>query len=464
MSTRSLRSGIVLLAVGAVALAGCASSAAPQPAATYDPDAEVTISVDGMPAADQPEQLKAFNDRVDKFEAEYPNITIEGSENGWNTSTFAAQLAGGTLPTTVAVPYTEIANIIRNGQAADITDYLDDQSLEVDQLNPALLTIAQDDDGRTYGVPKEAYSMTVFYNRDLYEQAGLDPETPPTTWDEVRENAEKITKATGVAGFSIPTTANHGGWMLTAMSYGMGSTLEDLDGKKVTATVDNDATAEALQLISDMQWKDGTFAKNFLLKYEEVAAEFAAGKVAQFVGMGSSYTFNQFVRVNGMDSDAIGMGVLPQTKDGLGTLGGGAIQIISPKATPNQIAAALKWISFTTFNQYFHEDVAVTGAKAAAAAGNVIGAPSTPIVSDEVYDQYLGWIGDYINIDRDHFQSFFDERDAQPVLPEPKVAAQQIYATLDAAIQSVLTDENADIDAILKDAQSQAESLIASEG
>ncbi|MEE1746317.1 MULTISPECIES: hypothetical protein [unclassified Streptomyces] len=103
-------------------------------------------------------------------------------------------------------------------------------------------------------------------------------------------------------------------------------------------------------------------------------------------------------------------------------------------------------------------------ARAAGAGGAVVGAPTSQLGSDKVHQQYLGWIKDHINIDRGHFEVFLKNRKTQPVIPEPPVAAQQVYATLDPALQSVLSDRNADIPALLKDAQAQAESFIASAG
>ncbi|MFD5190845.1 ABC transporter substrate-binding protein [Streptomyces sp. NPDC058357] len=455
----------VAATVSVLALAGCTSAATgPKPGGTLDADAPVTITVDAMPTSDQKEQLAAFDERVKAFHSQYPNITVKGSETRWNTQTFAAQLAGDTLPTTISVPCTEIGNIIRNGQAADLTDYLTDETLPSSTLNDDQLKIAQNSDKRTFGVPTDAYGMVVFYNRDLYRQAGLDPDKPPATWEEVRANAKAITEATKVAGFQVATTNNHGGWMLSSMSYGFGSTVESVKGDSVKATVDNAATAEALRFLKDLRWKDNTFAKNFLLTNEEVGKAFAAGNTGQMIGMGSDYQFNQFVRVNKMDANKIGMGLLPQTSDGLGTLGGGAVQIVSPKASPNEIAAALKWTKYLNFAKFTDEKAAVAQARAADAGGAVVGAPTSQLVSDKVHQQYLGWIKDHINIDRGHFEVFLKNRRTQPVIPEPPVAAQQVYATLDPVLQSVLSDRNADIPALLKDAQAQAESFIAGAG
>lgn len=51
------------------------------------------------------------------------------------------------------------------------------------------------EDGKIYGLPFQIAQMCLFYNKDLFEQNGLDPDAPPVTWDEYQEYAEKMTDA-----------------------------------------------------------------------------------------------------------------------------------------------------------------------------------------------------------------------------------------------------------------------------
>lgn len=52
-------------------------------------------------------------------------------------------------------------------------------------------------DGQTYGIPTDFNSVSLWYRKDRFEEAGLDPNTPPTTWEEVVEFNEKLTSADG---------------------------------------------------------------------------------------------------------------------------------------------------------------------------------------------------------------------------------------------------------------------------
>lgn len=58
-------------------------------------------------------------------------------------------------------------------------------------------------DGKTLAVPFAFSTPVVYYNADLFREAGLNPDTPPTTWDEALEVARRIRQATGSWGFFV---------------------------------------------------------------------------------------------------------------------------------------------------------------------------------------------------------------------------------------------------------------------
>ena len=89
-----------------------------------------------------------------------------------------------------------------------------------------------------------------------------------------------------------------------------------------------------------------------------------------------------------------------------------------------------------------------------------MGTPSLPIFDKATLDQSLTWIKDYINVPLDQMQSFQNGIFQQPLVPEPSAHTQEMYAILDTVVQSVLTDQKADIDALLADADKQVQALI----
>ncbi|WP_353112570.1 extracellular solute-binding protein [Microbacterium sp.] len=442
----------VVAAIAGVALAGCSTSS--DKGAEPDPNAKVTITVGEMPTADQAASLKVFKQRVAEFEKKYPNITVKGEETRYDPQSFNALLVGGTAPTTVAIPFTDMQSLIQRGQAADITE-LAKKSKVLSGLNPDLDS-AVTVDGKKYGVVRQAYEMSLMYNRSLYTQAGLDPNSPPTDWEGVLKNAKTITEKTGKTGFIIPTTNNQGGWLLTTMSYANGSLVEEepKDGK-AKVTVDTDAMKASLQFLHDLRWDANAAGANFLLNGDDIRNEYAGGNVAQTIN-GPIYA--DVVVNRGMKGDDIGIAPLPQGAKGLGTLGGGAIQWYNPKSTPEELDAALKWTEFYWLNKYFDKDTAVSLAAAAAKDKTPVGIPEIPLVSKEQYDTYLGWIKDSINVDRSLYTDYLSSK--LTVNAEPAVKAQELYAALDPIVQAVLTDKNADIDKLLSEAQKSVQAVV----
>lgn len=461
MTHQKLGRGAAIAAIGLSTVfvaAGCsASTPSDDVAPSVNPTAAVTITVGNMPTADQAENLKAFKDQVAAFEELHPNITVEGDETRFDVSTFNSLLVGDTLPTTMIVPRTNIQQLVQNEQVKDITPFIQDDEL-LSQQNPVLTEATTGTDGDVYGVTTSAYTMGLVYNRAIYEAAGLDPDNPPTTWEEVRQNAVTIAQATGDTGFIIPTSNNGGGWVTTAISNAFGGTVETVDGDDVTVTADNDGTQSALGFLNDIRWTDNAAGSTFLLKYGDVLQAMGAGTIGQTV-VGADQYYNLVV-VTGMDPDDVGIAPMPQSDDGLGALGGGNINIVNPNATADETAAALEWIKFYYLNRYIDEDSAVAFAKANAADDLPVGVPEVPLFDDKTYDQYLSWIDPYINVPRDHFTAYLDSLGKLPIVNEPQIGAQSIYGALDAVVQQVLTEEGTDIDAALKTASSNAQATI----
>ena len=427
-------------------------------ATVVDKDVAVTLTVSNMPPAGEAEALALWDERVAQFEDANPGITIEGVETAWDPTTFGAQLAGGTLPTVLLLPFTELQGLIAREQIAYITDALEETGL-TDVLNPATLAVAQNADGRIFAVPFAAYAVGLVYNRDLFERAGLDPDVPPTTWDEVREYAAQITAATGVAGFGQMTSKTSGGWQFTAETYSFGGTMQSADGKDVTFN-DNPAAAEFLQLLHDMRWEDQSMGSEFLYDGEEIQAAFAAGNMGMWIGAPDAY--RGVVLRNKFDPEKFGAGPMPRGTEGddFGVMAGGNSAVVSPLATPEEQLAAVKWIEFYHLAKYVDEDAAVADAQAQIALGKAVGMPGLTAMTDEAYARYEGWIADYVNVPLENFEPYMEALPGQPLMTEPINKAQDMYFALSTVIQTVLTDQNASMDGVLSEAASTLQSQL----
>lgn len=452
---KSPRRALVLAATtltGVALLAGCTAS----PEAESSGKTKITVA-SLIPGTAQ-EAFDAFDAQVAQFEKLNPDIDVVGSEYEWKATTFAAQLAGGTLPDVYRIPLTDGKTMIANGQLADITAEVTALPY-YDKFNPSVFSAVQDDSGKIFGIPREAYAMGLQYNRTLFTQAGLDPDKPPTTWDEVREDAKIISEKTGQAGYMQMTKDATGGWQLTAATIARGGTLEQGTGADVTVTADNQATKDALEFLKKLRWEDNSMGANFIFDWGTINQAFAAGQIGMFTG--GSDLFTSLTRENNLNPDDYGLAAIPLSDSpDAAAMGGGTLNVVNVKASDAVKKAAVKWIDFYDMQKLINKDAAIVDAQTLVAADQAVGTPRLPVFDQNTLNQYNEWIADYINVPQDQVKFFADGNVGRVIAPEPAAHTQELYGALSVVVQAVLTDPNADIDALLKQANATVQALV----
>ncbi|OLF19206.1 ABC transporter substrate-binding protein [Actinophytocola xanthii] len=451
---RTARLALVLCL--SLTLAACGSDGAGgSDAVGEDGRVVVTVAID---AGLEQGAVDAFNERVEQFEASHSDVDIQPQEYTWSAATFTSQLAGGTIPDVFTVPFTDGRGLIEREQIADIADQVD-RLPYADSFNPTVATAGQAPDGRQWAVPIAAYGQGLHYNRTLFTQAGLDPDRPPTTWPQVRAAARQIAERTGQTGYAQMTSDNTGGWILTTLDYAFGGRTESIRGEKATATLDTPEMTEALELVAAMRWEDESMGANFLYDWATINQDFAAGRIGMYVSGGGNY--GNLVTQNAMRPADYGVAVLPLVDDPeAGVLGGGTLAVVSPKTGERTREAAVRWIDFYYMAKLTDKDAAVLDARTLAETGQPVGAPQLPVLDRATFDAARGWVKEYVNVPVDQLRPYTDAMFDQPLVTEPTRSTQEVYGILDTVVQTVLTDRDADIPALLADAQSQAQALL----
>ncbi|KHK97839.1 sugar ABC transporter substrate-binding protein [Microbacterium mangrovi] len=450
---KALLAGAVALAtVGA--LAGCSSSAG----ATSDGKVHIVVAP-VLPGATA-DALKALAGRVKEFEKANPDIDVKAIEYQWTGTTFAAELAGGTLPDVFNVPFTDSKTLANNGQLANITKYFD-KTATAKKWNEKVLDVAKNDKGDVFGIPWGPYAMALSYNRDLFQKAGLDPDKPPTTLDEIQQDAKVIAqKLPGVAGYMQMTQSNTGGWELATLTQSLGGKLETVgaDGK-VTVTTDNDQTKQALAWLHTLRWGDDSMGSNFLYDWSGINEAFAAGKIAMY--MSGSDVIGSLMQANGFDQSKYGVTTFPLASGAdAGILSGGNVDVVNVKDTPEQQAAAVKWIDFYRTQPTVDKDAAIANAKTLQAGNQAVNAPTLPVFDKATWEQNQEWIKPYANIPAGNIKPFNDGIWSQSISPEPPRHTQDLYGALDSVVQAVLTDKNADTTKMLQAVDAKIQALV----
>ena len=115
----------------------------------------------------------------------------------------AQAIASGDVPDLMGMDLIYAPQFEKAGQLEDLTDRIASWP-ELKTASPGHMTVATWQ-GHLYGVPLYADVSALFYNKDLFEKAGLDPNKPPTSLAELRDYADKITALGGdVKGYFLP--------------------------------------------------------------------------------------------------------------------------------------------------------------------------------------------------------------------------------------------------------------------
>lgn len=151
--------------------------------------------------ASSPAETKLLDDQIQAFQNENPNITIKKTViTGDYLQGIQAKIASQTEPDVYYLDVALASNFISKGVILPLDDYLDKEDLK--DFQPNLLAGYQKD-GKTYGLPKDYNTLALFYNKDMFDKAKLQP---PTTWAELEEAAKKLTSGK-VKGIALPNDA-----------------------------------------------------------------------------------------------------------------------------------------------------------------------------------------------------------------------------------------------------------------
>jgi ABC-type glycerol-3-phosphate transport system substrate-binding protein len=414
--------------------------------------AKVTITVNGLPPKTDPTNRTTFLADVQKFQRLHPTIHVVPREGFMDPQTFQARLAGRQLENVFYVYFTDPANLIARRQAADITQYVKGNAT-VRQIKPTIMRIFKDTRGHIFGLPKANYTLGLLYNRKLFQQAGLNPNKPPTNWAQVRTYAKKIAAlGNGTVGYGDYSKSNTGGWHFTAELYSLGGSIAVKRNGTWRAAFNNTLGKQVLRQLQTMRWTDKSMGDRQLLEWADLLQMMAAGKLGMYVATSDNIPIivNQFKG----NLDDYGLGAMP---NGKGALAGGDGYMFNRRNTPAQNLAGIQWLLF----KFVNPNRIASDNRIAQAAGSPVGLPEPNLWVGPALKKWASATERYSNVPSQHYAPFLKGVAKIPLRVEPP-AAQQIYAVLDTAMAAVLTDSNANIDQLLASAERQVNSILTS--
>lgn len=247
------------LAVGAVALLACGpqapSGAGSDEGAPLEKRKPVNLEFWGDPPTAGSSNQRT--DQINAWNARYPNLQVtfgatkttgQGLEA---VAAITAAAAAGTPPHVVDFDRFQVATYAVKRMWQPLDEFVKKDKYELKKFVPAVLEEAMGFDKKLYGLPRSTDARMIYWNKESFQEAGLDPEKPPATWDELKQYAIRLTRRGGSTGLEkLGFHTEEGQSHYHIFAWQAGGSFQTSDGKK--ATLPTGPNQEALQWMTDL--------------------------------------------------------------------------------------------------------------------------------------------------------------------------------------------------------------------
>ncbi|WP_277208289.1 ABC transporter substrate-binding protein [Isoptericola croceus] len=345
-SRRALRSAVALGAVAALTLTACAGPSVGV-GSSDDPSADAT-DVDWSqvePASEitfwsnHPGQSREVEQAIiAEFEHE-TGISVDLVTAGANydevAQRFQAAAQTSELPDVVIASDVWWFRYFLNGQIMPLDGVLEHLDAQAEDFQPALYADYEYDD-QHWAVPYARSTPLFYYNRDLWDAAGL-PDRGPETWDELADWDEKLRAEVPQDGstFGLSTGPSWGAWWFENMIWGQGGAYSD----GFDLTLDTPESIAGGEFLGDLFGESGIAT----LSADDAMVDFSSGLIASTIGSTGSLTGALEAA-----SFEVGTAYLPDGPAGGGTPTGGTGVAIPSSRSPEQQLAAAMFVQFLT--------------------------------------------------------------------------------------------------------------------
>ena len=276
---------------------------------------------------------------VSDFEAANPDIKVNAiySGNYEDTRVRALSALASGDPAQLAVMFSiDAYDLIEQDLVMAFDDISGVDKNWLNSFYPALMANGNIE-GKTWGIPFQRSTIVAYYNKDLFRAAGLDPEAPPTTWDEIISMGKTLTKD-GTYGLMIPSTG-YPYWMFQALAIQNGKEVMSNDG--LTTYFDDQTVIDTLDFWKSLSTEHGIMPEG-TVEWGTLRQAFLEGKTAMMW-----HSTGNLTAVKNNASFDFGVAELPANVRKGSPTGGGNFYVFK-ETSAEERAAALKLIEFMT--------------------------------------------------------------------------------------------------------------------
>jgi multiple sugar transport system substrate-binding protein len=286
-------------------------------------------------------RVQAMTEVIKQFEAENPGITVKQVTfpyADYQTRLVAAKAAGRS-PEVMQLFYGWLDTFV----AGKLIQPLSQEVFKEAEIEKDFFPIvsAMKRDGRYYGLPTAVRSMALFYNKDMFKKAGLDPANPPRTLDELVAAGKAMTKRDAAGNFqqvgmALDIARQDHNWWREILVRQFGGESYSADGRQVA--YHSEAGVKALEFYVGLQKVHNIGREGFM---DEGQAAFRGGLAGMVVD--GTFRVASYKTIKGFEW---GVAELP-TQDGKrANFGSYFANAISASASGEKLAAAEKFLAF----------------------------------------------------------------------------------------------------------------------
>jgi sn-glycerol 3-phosphate transport system substrate-binding protein len=302
------------------------------------------------------ELVKRFNDSQTAIVV---TPTYQGSYDD-SINKLKAGLQSKDVPAVVQVYDIGTRLMIDLGVMTPMQDFIDTENFDVSDIEPNVANYYSVD-GRLWSMPFNTSNPVLYYNKDMFKAAGLDPEKAPSTWDEVTADAKALTKK-DASGATIQygcSFAIYGWFVEQFIAVQGGYYVNNENGRAALAT---EATFNGSEGVGLLNWWKSLNDQGICINLGRATADtkkaFDSGQVA----MTLDSTAGLRDRINAAEGKfEVGVGYLPRARaedyGKAGTIiGGASLWITNLRPTEEQQAAweFVKFMSSAESQAYWH--------------------------------------------------------------------------------------------------------------
>ncbi len=307
-----MRAACVLVALPVAVCCGCSI----ERVAEHDSNVTIHFSIWGTP-----QQVLTEQDVVADFEKAHPGIDVEIVHIAARyNDKILTMMAGGLAPDVMMVEITPYPQFAAKGALLELTQYIERDGLDMDDFYP-LSVRAFSHDGRLYCLPRDISGQALYYNKSMFEQAGLAYPTEEWTWEDFRDACEVLTRDTNGDGI-----IDQYGALLTlphALIWSSGGDFFDDPAHPTRCTLTEPAALEGMRWFAQL-YEDGIVVPPEVRQDEGYYQMFATGRIGMYFD--GRWRTPDFVGIDTFDWDVC---IVPQGRKGRFTLHGGTAYAIS---------------------------------------------------------------------------------------------------------------------------------------